>query len=83
VLQANEITFGYSPENLILKGVNFDVGLDSRVAIVGANGAGKSLVLPFLRLYFIKLTLVRVAVPCMLFTSVSSTPADLSSIMPV
>lgn len=42
LLQANEITFGYTPDKLVLKNVNFDVGLDSRVAIVGANGAGKS-----------------------------------------
>ena len=38
----SEVTFGYSPEKIILKEVYFDVGLDSRVAIVGANGAGKS-----------------------------------------
>ena len=42
LLQANEITFGYTPDKLVLRNVNFDVGLDSRVAIVGANGAGKS-----------------------------------------
>jgi ATP-binding cassette subfamily F protein 3 len=38
----NEVTFGYSPEKLILQRVNFDIGFDSRIAIVGANGAGKS-----------------------------------------
>jgi len=42
LLQMSEINFGYSSDKLILKGVNFDVGLDSRIAIVGANGAGKS-----------------------------------------
>lgn len=42
LLQMSEVTFGYSPEKIILKEVYFDVGLDSRVAIVGANGAGKS-----------------------------------------
>ncbi|KAF9015383.1 P-loop containing nucleoside triphosphate hydrolase protein [Cyathus striatus] len=42
LLQMNEVTFGYSHDKPILKNVNFDVGLDSRVAIVGANGAGKS-----------------------------------------
>lgn len=42
LLQMNEVTFGYTPDKLILKNVNFDVGLDSRIAMVGANGAGKS-----------------------------------------
>ncbi|KAI5885140.1 P-loop containing nucleoside triphosphate hydrolase protein [Schizophyllum commune H4-8] len=48
LLQANEITFGYTPDKLVLKNVNFDVGLDSRVAIVGANGAGKSTLIKLL-----------------------------------
>lgn len=38
----NEVTFGYTSDKIILRNINFDVGLDSRVAIVGANGAGKS-----------------------------------------
>ncbi|KAF9454927.1 P-loop containing nucleoside triphosphate hydrolase protein [Macrolepiota fuliginosa MF-IS2] len=42
LLQMNEITFGYSQDKLILKNVNFDIGFESRIAIVGANGAGKS-----------------------------------------
>jgi len=42
LLQLSEVTFGYTPDKLILDRVNFDVGLDSRIAIVGANGAGKS-----------------------------------------
>lgn len=48
LLQLSEVTFGYSPEKLILKNVNFDVGLDSRIAIVGANGAGKSTLIKLL-----------------------------------
>jgi ATP-binding cassette, subfamily F, member 3 len=42
LLQMSEVTFGYTPDKIILRGVNFDVGLDSRIAMVGANGAGKS-----------------------------------------
>jgi ATP-binding cassette subfamily F protein 3 len=38
----SEVTFGYTPERILLKNVYFDVGLDSRIAMVGANGAGKS-----------------------------------------
>ncbi|KAJ7071577.1 P-loop containing nucleoside triphosphate hydrolase protein [Mycena amicta] len=48
LLQMNEVNFGYSPDKIILKGINFDVGLDSRVAIVGANGAGKSTLIKIL-----------------------------------
>ncbi|KAF7310427.1 Protein gcn20 [Mycena chlorophos] len=48
LLQMNEVTFGYAPEKVILKGINFDVGLDSRIAIVGANGAGKSTLIKLL-----------------------------------
>ena len=42
LLQMSEVTFGYTTEKIILNGVSFDVGLDSRIAIVGANGSGKS-----------------------------------------
>ncbi|PPQ67392.1 hypothetical protein CVT25_005971 [Psilocybe cyanescens] len=48
LLQMNDITFGYSPDKLILKGVNFDVSLDSRIAMVGPNGAGKSTLIKLL-----------------------------------
>jgi ATPase subunit of ABC transporter with duplicated ATPase domains len=42
LLQLSKISFGYTPDKLILKDIEFDVGLDSRIAVVGANGAGKS-----------------------------------------
>ncbi|CAJ2660757.1 unnamed protein product [Trifolium pratense] len=42
VLQFVEVTFGYTPENLIYKNIDFGVDLDSRIALVGPNGAGKS-----------------------------------------
>ncbi|EGN92667.1 hypothetical protein SERLA73DRAFT_190661 [Serpula lacrymans var. lacrymans S7.3] len=48
LLQLSEVTFGYTPQNLILKGINIDVGLDSRIAVVGANGAGKSTLIKLL-----------------------------------
>ncbi|EJT98885.1 hypothetical protein DACRYDRAFT_24014 [Dacryopinax primogenitus] len=48
LLQLSEVTFGYSPDKLILKGVNIDVGLDSRMAIIGSNGAGKSTLIKLL-----------------------------------
>jgi len=45
VLQFAEVTFGYTPENLLYKNLDFGVDLDSRVALVGPNGAGKSTLL--------------------------------------
>ncbi|KAF5447257.1 hypothetical protein F2P56_032825 [Juglans regia] len=45
VLQFVEVTFGYTPENLIYKNIDFGVDLDSRIALVGPNGAGKSTLL--------------------------------------
>ncbi|KAI0935644.1 hypothetical protein AcV5_004007 [Taiwanofungus camphoratus] len=48
VLQLNEVSFGYTPDKILLKGVNIDVGLESRMAIVGPNGAGKSTLIKLL-----------------------------------
>ncbi|CAM8970173.1 unnamed protein product [Rhodiola kirilowii] len=45
VLQFVEVSFGYTPEQLIYKNIEFGVDLDSRVALVGPNGAGKSTLL--------------------------------------
>ncbi|KAL8092428.1 ABC transporter F family member 1 [Apium graveolens] len=45
VLQFVEVSFGYSPDNLIYKNIDFGVDLDSRIALVGPNGAGKSTLL--------------------------------------
>lgn len=45
VLQFSDVTFGYTPDNLIYKNLDFGVDLDSRVALVGPNGAGKSTLL--------------------------------------
>lgn len=42
LLQLSEVKFGYDLSKIILNRVNIDVGLDSRIAIVGSNGAGKS-----------------------------------------
>jgi ATP-binding cassette, subfamily F, member 3 len=41
LLQLSGVDFGYIPEKQILKNVYIDIGLDSRIAVVGANGAGK------------------------------------------
>ncbi|KAI5120551.1 hypothetical protein M0805_000279 [Coniferiporia weirii] len=41
LLQLSGVSFGYTPDKQILKNIDIDVGLDSRIAVVGANGAGK------------------------------------------
>ncbi|GAA94054.1 hypothetical protein E5Q_00701 [Mixia osmundae IAM 14324] len=48
LLQLNEVKFSYTPERVIVAGVNIDVGLDSRIGIIGPNGAGKSTLLKML-----------------------------------
>lgn len=48
LLQLDEATFGYTPQKIILKNVNIDVQLDSRIAIIGPNGAGKSTLIKLL-----------------------------------
>ncbi|KAL6644349.1 hypothetical protein ACP70R_015957 [Stipagrostis hirtigluma subsp. patula] len=45
VLQFVDVTFGYTPDNLLYKNLDFGVDLDSRIALVGPNGAGKSTLL--------------------------------------
>ena len=42
LLQLNEVSFGYDSTQILLRGLNIDVGLESRMAVVGPNGAGKS-----------------------------------------
>jgi len=42
LLQLSEVTFGYETSRIILNRINIDVGLESRIAIVGSNGSGKS-----------------------------------------
>ncbi|KAL1406372.1 hypothetical protein Q8F55_008071 [Vanrija albida] len=48
LLQLDEVTFGYVPEKTILKGININVDLGSRMAVIGPNGAGKSTLIKLL-----------------------------------
>jgi ATP-binding cassette subfamily F protein 2 len=41
VLQFSDVTFGYSRDKVLYSHVDLGVDLDSRVAVVGPNGAGK------------------------------------------
>ncbi|XVF06192.1 hypothetical protein REPUB_Repub06bG0026300 [Reevesia pubescens] len=45
VLQFVEVTFGYTPDNILHKNLDFGIDLDSRIALVGPNGARKSTLL--------------------------------------
>lgn len=43
-LRFEEVRFGYSPENEVLKGISFELRKGEMVALVGLSGAGKSTV---------------------------------------
>lgn len=44
----SNVTFGYSPEKIVLRNVNFTVNSGKTVAIVGPSGAGKSTIVRLL-----------------------------------
>ena len=41
-MSVENVTFGYSPDRILLKNVDFGIHMSSRVSIVGPNGIGKS-----------------------------------------
>ncbi|KAK4053350.1 hypothetical protein OIO90_003962 [Microbotryomycetes sp. JL221] len=47
-LQLSDVNFGYDKQKPLLSNVNIDVGLDSRIGLIGANGAGKSTLMKLL-----------------------------------
>nr|CDJ88192.2 unnamed protein product [Haemonchus contortus] len=47
ILGLHDVTFGYG-NNILFKNLDFGVDMDSRIAIVGANGVGKSTLLKLL-----------------------------------
>ncbi|SMQ46514.1 unnamed protein product [Zymoseptoria tritici ST99CH_1A5] len=48
IIQMDNVSFGYTPDKILLKNVDLDVQLDSRIGIVGPNGAGKTTALKLL-----------------------------------
>ncbi|ODQ68442.1 positive regulator of the Gcn2p kinase activity, forms a complex with Gcn1p [Nadsonia fulvescens var. elongata DSM 6958] len=48
IIQLQGVTFGYTPGKLLLSNVDLDVQMDSRIALVGANGCGKTTLLKLL-----------------------------------
>ena len=54
LLKVEDGSFSYSDSKMLLKNLNFGIDMESRIAIVGANGVGKS---TFLKLLTNELTL--------------------------
>ncbi|WPK23267.1 hypothetical protein PUMCH_000502 [Australozyma saopauloensis] len=48
ILQMHDVAFGYTPEKILLKNVDMDVQMDSRIAFCGGNGTGKTTLLKLL-----------------------------------
>lgn len=48
ILQMQNVSFGYSPDKILLKGVDMDIQMDSRIAFCGGNGTGKTTLLKLL-----------------------------------
>ena len=45
MLEANNLSFGYSPENILFKDINFNIKRKECIGIIGKNGKGKSTLL--------------------------------------
>lgn len=48
ILQLDEVTFGYSKDKIILRNVDLNANMQSRIVIVGDNGSGKTTLLKIL-----------------------------------
>jgi len=45
LLKVENVTFGYEGQEILFKDVDYGINMDSRIAIVGRNGTGKSTLL--------------------------------------
>nr|XP_006138583.1 ATP-binding cassette sub-family F member 3 [Pelodiscus sinensis] len=48
ILQLDEVDFSYSPSHCVFRGLSVSADLESRICVVGENGAGKSTMLKIL-----------------------------------
>lgn len=48
----NNVFFGYKPEEMVLKNINFNLEAGKTIAIVGATGAGKSTIINLLNRFY-------------------------------
>jgi subfamily B ATP-binding cassette protein MsbA len=51
-IEFKQVTFGYIPDELVLKGIDLKVNAGETVAIVGATGAGKSTIINLLSRFY-------------------------------
>ena len=45
IIELSDVTFGYSPEKILLNNISFGLAMESKIALVGANGCGKSTII--------------------------------------
>ncbi len=48
MVEVNNISFGYNPENILIKDLSFKVGANDKICVIGRNGNGKSTLLKLL-----------------------------------
>lgn len=48
MLQANSLSFGYTPDDILFSGIDLNLSPGDRVGVIGANGRGKSTLLRIL-----------------------------------
>ena len=48
LIRAADLTFGYTPERVLIEGLTIDIGKKDRICVVGKNGKGKSTLLRLL-----------------------------------
>lgn len=48
LMHIKDISFGYTPEKVLIKGLSLDIGRRDRICVVGKNGKGKSTLLRLL-----------------------------------
>ena len=42
IVTLNQVSFGYTPDKMLLKDVDLTIDMKSRIALLGRNGSGKS-----------------------------------------
>ena len=45
IIELSDVTFGYSLEKILLNNISFGLAMESKIALVGANGCGKSTII--------------------------------------
>lgn len=51
-IKLEDVHFGYTPDTTVLKGITFEVKADTKIALVGATGAGKTTILNMLPRFY-------------------------------